>query len=440
MTKFDTITYIILNIAALILGADKVAFGERINLVNASRTKLKDAVKRIKDPDDRALAIMAYHQLLEAKAGVVHTPCLMDWCSSGASILSAVMRDPKGMQSCGVISAKHQYESSTAPGNLYQVLADRLNETLGEEFTRKEVKSVSVPYYYGGDANVRELMQVQDEKATEMRIQAYANTYADCLPGAAQFRQEALDAWPEDKTEICFSAPDGYQVAVPILGDTKAMKVEVKYPVKDDNGKTVIIKTAVTTHFKVPECRPMMKRGFNGKTYRNDHTKGLGAHLIHALDAYILREIVRMSKLTMAEAQERMSHLTTGFSLGVHTPEMNHVIEMWEKTGVINTRILYLVQGTDEVFTIPQGMYDQLEELIKYLPVKHYDVVHIHDEFGALPQHMDELRKSANVVYANLYRGRVADYYNEQFGMSLKAGEYDAKLYETLLNVDYLLS
>ena len=41
MNTFTAIEYVILNIAALILGADKMAFAQRIDLVNASKTKFR---------------------------------------------------------------------------------------------------------------------------------------------------------------------------------------------------------------------------------------------------------------------------------------------------------------------------------------------------------------------------------------------------------------
>lgn len=445
MNTFTAIEYVILNIAALILGADKMAFAQRIDLVNASKTKLKSAIKQIKDPDDKALALMAYHQLMEAKEGYVHTPCLMDWCSSGASILSAIMRDPKGMQSCGVVDDENIHKSSMTPGNLYQRFTDNLNKKLGTNFIKSEVKGASVPFYYGGDKNVHDLLAVESEEETAKRVEGYHAMYKEALPGAYQFRQAALDAWPEDAKYIEFMAPDGYEVSVPVLSDAKGQGVEIKHTMLDENGKTVEVKTKVVTKFKTPEARPMYVETPWGSTYRNNHTKGLGAHMIHALDAYILREIVRMSKMTMAEAYVLVEkHLRGSVIVDTTTypRELKNAIEAWYNTGVANIRVLHILKyyKYEGVYDVPEDMLEAIKECMKYLPTREFDVIHIHDEFGALPQHMNELRKFANVVYANIYKGHVAEYYSERFGMRLEAGKYDEELYETLLNVDYLLS
>jgi hypothetical protein len=438
---FSVIQYIMINLACLILGADKVAFEERIELVKLSKTKLNSLIKEIKDPDDKALALMAYQQILEAKAGVIHTPCLMDWCSSGASILSAIMRDKIGMCSCGVLDANGK--SSKTPGNLYQVVTNCLNETYGTSFTRLQVKGATLAFYYGGDKNVSDLMEGDEDK-----IQFYHRTYESCLPGAYAFRQAALDAWNSDAASYPFMAPDGYEIEVPVLGDSKAQHVTFSYPTVGDDGARYNIQGNADVHFKVQEARPKYILSYR-KLIRNNHTKGLGAHMIHALDAYILREIVRISKMPRARAigilREKLDPITTtqGYLEGdslAYTKEIENAVKAWEMMGVINTRILHLVADAKGVYQIPMQMYQQLQELVERLPEREFDVVHIHDEFGALPQFMNDLRRAANTVYANLYRGNVIQYYNSVFGMKLEAGEYDPELYKTLLEVDYLLS
>lgn len=435
MTTFSVIEYILINLACLILGEDKTSFDVRIQLAKASKTKLNEIIKGIKDPDDKAMALMAYQQILEARNGEIHTPCLLDWCSSGASILSAIMRDKTGMISCGVLDKDGT--PSKKPGNLYQLFTDTLN-SFGYGFTKLMVKLVSIPFYYGGDKNVSDLFE-GDEKG----IAAYHAMYSACLPGAYAFRQAALDAWDSNAASYSFMVPDGYQIEVPVLGDSTVQHVCFSYPSVDDEGKLVILKGNCDVSFKVQEARAKVIVRY-GKAFRNSHTKGLGAHMIHALDAYILREIVRMSKLTRAEAEWLMQFLRPSVAINMdnYPVEMQHCILAYEQMGIPSTRILHLlkVKECEGVWDIPVDMYEDLKELIAYLPREVYDIVHIHDEFGALPQHLNHLRQSANVIYANLYRGNMAAYYSRVFGMKLEAGEYSDELYNTLLNVDYLLS
>ena len=440
MTVFSVIEYVMINLACLILGEDKTSFDKRIMLAKASKTKLHEIIKGIKDPDDKALAYMAYQQIVEARNGEIHTPCLMDWCSSGASILSAIMRDKTGMISCGVL--EKDGTPSKKPGNLYQLFTDTLN-SFGYTFTRLMVKLVSIPFYYGGDKNVSDLFE-GDEKG----IAAYHAMYSACLPGAYAFRQAALDAWNSDAASYSFIAPDGYEIEVPVLGDSKAQHITFSYPTVDDNGVRHNVQGNADVHFKVQEARPKYILTY-GKLIRNSHTKGLGAHMIHALDAYILREIVRMSKMPKSRAlgilREKLDPIVNaqGYLEGdslAYTKEIENAVKAWEMMGIINTRILHLVADAKGVYQIPMQMYQQLQELVERLPEREFDVVHIHDEFGALPQFMNDLRRAANTVYANLYRGRVIQYYNSVFGMKLEAGEYDEELYKTLLEVDYLLS
>ena len=69
-----------------------------------------------------------------------------------------------------------------------------------------------------------------------------------------------------------------------------------------------------------------------------------------------------------------------------------------------------------------------------------FEMLHIHDEFGVLPQYVNQLRKNANTVYAGLYRSNLMEYYNKKFNMSVPVKPFDKDVYQQLLEVDYLLS
>ena len=68
-----------------------------------------------------------------------------------------------------------------------------------------------------------------------------------------------------------------------------------------------------------------------------------------------------------------------------------------------------------------------------------YDVLPVHDEFGVLPTKVESLRHNANRVFAGIYASNLGNYWNEVFGTNIYVNAFDEKVYQEILDSDYLI-
>ena len=415
MKALKPMTYVWSQVGSLVLGMDKEDFISRGKKAkNMGLARLISVANTISDADDKAMAFQAIALLNDALTkGIVNQPIFLDWCSSGVSILSALTRDITGLNSCGVFS-------SSKPGNLYQTICNSLNKELNKELTRSYVKAFTIPFYYGGDMNVRE--------ALGDHTKCFHNVYSKLLPGAYAFRQITTDAWDETAISYDWECADGYQVSVPILKDSKECTVAFKGH-------------SYKCRFKVQGTRATMCESSSGY-YRNNHTKGLGANLTHSQDALILREMVRMAHLTRQEALDiivRATVETGDFITNKEPGLLGRLLADWEDTNFPSVRWFEVLKECLGL-RLPDALKAQLVQLANRLPEQAFDIICIHDEFGCLPKFVNDMRRNANTIYANLYRSNIMQYFNKKFGMNVPVGEFSQNIYDQLLEVDYLLS
>lgn len=415
MKIFKAFEYILSQVGSFVLGMDKESFDSRIQEVK--RLGYEGCAKIAKELNgtDQALAyqsLVMYKDVLTKRQTRLFI--FLDWCSSGASLLSALTRCETGMGSCGVFNA-------TKPGNLYQEITELLNRQLGTNLTRSEVKAFTVPFYYGGDANVRWALG-------EENVHTFHEVYAELLPGAYDFRNKGVDAWDETKEEYNWTMPDGYQVAVPVLSDSELVTVDFN-------------NSSYKCHFKVKAPRPTYIETNQNHYVRNHKTKGLGAHEIHSTDALVLREMVGMAHMPRYKAEAILRQTKKGYDADMAGDRtLEHLLLAWENTNMPSIRWFYELSQFENAVTLPYELYNQLAELATRLDDMEFDMITIHDEFGCLPSHVNSMRKYANTVYANIYRSNLMDYFNRTLNMDVKVGEFKQEIYDRLLEVDYLLS
>ena len=415
MKNYNLSDLVLSQVGSYVYGLDKEAIEERAKVarINGIAKAVEKAETMI--GADKVLAFQSIELWKQAKAGYIQLPIFLDWCSSGASLISAFTRDEKGMESCGVFNI---YK----PGNLYGLVTELLNEKLGLELTRAEVKLFCIPFYYGGDANVAEALGDDAETFHEV--------YSELLPGAYAFRQATVDSWNENVDHYAWLAADGSEIYIPVLQDSKLMTVDIN-------------KHSYKCHFKIKGPRPLMIEG-STSVYRNNHTKGNGANMVHHWDAGVLREIIGMSHITKEEALKilkKTKHNLQELYIDMANDEtLERMLTAWEEYNFPSVRWFYELRKFQNSVVLPYELWNQLYELANRLGDYKFEVMTIHDEFGCLPIYVNDLRRYANTIYANIYRSNTIKYFNKVFGMNIPVGEFKQETYDRLLEVDCLLS
>lgn len=405
-----TISQILINdCVKTALGLDKATFAQRVASVKPYAEMKAEAEKLT--GADKVLALSALENLKTAhETGEINNFSLWDASSSGATWISILTRDVVGLNNVGAICEK--------PGNLYGDMVAEWNQAHNTKLTKLEWKLFTVPYYYGGDSNVKAALG-------EKGLEEYRGFYSKYLPGAGDFRQQCLDAWDSSADHYSWYMPDGFTVYMPVLTDAAKQKVSVK----NSAGNTV-------------SCEPMIKV-LGPRKKGADHTRGLGASLIHSLDAYGLREMVRMAHLTKEHALDIINNKVTpvdDFVMELAPWKVQNALKGFKVSGIMSTRLFYLLDEREGKMPLPKHVVDAMKAIIPHLPDEEFELIHVHDEFGCLPVYVNDMRRNYNYICAQVYKGNLMKYYNKVLGMTVAIRAYDQAVYEALMEADYLLS
>lgn len=348
----------------------------------------------------------------------------LDTASSQSLITSAITRDNECLN-------KIFHLDSNMPSDIYTTIGEEIRQTFNlGDIPRKVIKKALMAWGYGGSAGLCSLTQTKPEQLNDVM-----EDIADELgfQGIYSMRQACLDAWDEDALEHHWKLPDGYEIHQVITQDTFARDMltgQYVYPAK---------RAEITLNGKQRgiDCR-WSKVGKRNK--KESGTRSIGANLIHSLDAYLMREIVRRCKQDFnIKPEEFKEVIMSGFKINTVDAKAVDIYNMWKDTNVVSLNILNHLHIGDE---LPADYYNAICKVIDTLPEEGFDIRPIHDEFACLPRYANSMRKQFNMLIAELYQSNLLDYFCNQFELlDIKPmNDVNPEMVERILEADYLLS
>lgn len=348
----------------------------------------------------------------------------LDTASSQSLITSAITRDSRCLNEIFHLN-------TNMPSDIYTTIGEEIRATFNlGDIPRKVIKKALMAWGYGGSAGLCSLTQTKPEQLNEVM-----EDIADELgfQGIYNMRQACLDAWDEDALEHSWELPDGYEIHQVITQDTFARDLltgQYIYPAK---------RVEITLNGKQRgiDCR-WSKVGKRNK--RESGTRSIGANLIHSLDAFLMREIVRRCKQDFNIKPEQFKEvIESGFSINVSDAKAADIYNMFKETNVVSLNILNHLHVGD---TLPSDYYEAICRIIDMLPSEGFDIRPIHDEFACLPRHANSMRRQFNHLIAELYQSTMLQYFCKQFELlDIKPMEdVNPEMVERILEADYLLS
>ena len=173
---------------------------------------------------------------------------------------------------------------------------------------------------------------------------------------------------------------------------------------------------------------------------RPDFHKGLGPNVIHSVDGFIVREIIRRCMYNPSRILEILELIKAGRRAGTTGRSGLMVKVLWDlykKTGFLSTRILdYLYEDT-------MGLVDTdaIIELINSLPMKPFQVVTNHDCFRCHPNYGNDLRLQYNRILADLNDSKLLQsMVSDILGRPTKIRKFGTIDRNLILNSNYALS
>lgn len=348
----------------------------------------------------------------------------LDTASSQSLITSAITRDNECL-------TKIFHLDSNMPSDIYTTIGEEIRSTFNlGDIPRKVIKKALMAWGYGGYSHLCQLCDVKQDTLNAVMFDIAKDLG---FTGIFTMRQACLDAWDEDALEHKWELPDGYEIHQVITQDTFARDImtgEYIYPAK---------RVEITLNGKQRgiDCR-WSKIGTRNQ--KESGTRSIGANLIHSLDAFLMRELVRRCKQDFTIKPEEFAKVIEySFDIQVKDPKAEDLFHMWEETNIVSLNILNHLSYGDY---LPRAYWEAIVEVINDLPKEGFDIRPIHDEFACLPRYANDMRYQFNHLIAELYLSTILQYFSKQFSKLEVEPIDEAKpeMVKQILEADYLLS
>jgi DNA-directed RNA polymerase len=232
-------------------GNDKMTWNERIDWFNKQLTFNLD---HFDEPILGAKALRAYHEVKQGhETGYVMS---IDATASGLQIMGALSGCKDTARVCNMINTGNRED-------VYQMIADKMNIRLNGKYrvTRKMVKKPCMTTFYNSLANPKQTFN-------EPQLEAFYATLDGLMPGAMHIMEDINACWQYESDVHQWTLPDGHIARVPV---TEMANTRIEIDELDHR----------TFTYRYNKQQP------------SENYRSLVANIIHSVDGYVAREMVR---------------------------------------------------------------------------------------------------------------------------------------------------
>jgi hypothetical protein len=342
---------------------EKSVFEDRIAWFNKNKHQLFDLYDQAEEPALYYSGICAYNDYQNNKpSGHV---IRLDACASGLQIMSALTNDLTSATLCGLNNPDNR-------ANAYKSLYNKIDPDNKKEYA--DVKQAIMTAFYGSLEEPKKLLG-----EGELHTKFYETLFKECN-GPFMLNLALQKSWNSEATHFEMTMPDGFNAVLPV-----EQKVKIPYTLNDV--ERYLTKTVVAP---------------------KDKSVSLSANTIHAIDAFIVREINRRANFN----PDQYKYITEIFQFGKcskHRPEDKQVLRLWDlykKTNILSVRIMdYL----DE-YNIGNIDCSVLAKEMLTFGNKPFELITVHDSFGCLPKYCNDVRRLYTLMLAKLSESTLLDH------------------------------
>ncbi len=232
-------------------GHDKLTWNERIKWFNQ---QLDWDMDQFAEPILGSKALGAYYDAKNGrKTGYVMS---IDATASGLQIMSALSGCKDTARVCNMINTGNRED-------VYQMIADKMNVRLNGKYgvTRKDVKKPCMTTFYNSLANPKQTFN-------KPQLKAFYATLDGLMPGAMEVMETINEFWDYDGDIHMWTLPDGHVARVPV---TEMSDVRIEVDELDHR----------TFTYRYDKQQP------------SENYRSLVANIVHSVDGYVAREMVR---------------------------------------------------------------------------------------------------------------------------------------------------
>lgn len=404
--EFTGIEYLAIDVANA-YGLDKETFEYRIDWVKANQDSLETYASKAEEPH---LYNKAVAHLRKALKGLPSGHAVaLDSCASGLQLMSVMTGCKSGCYMTGLIDPDKRMDA-------YSLVTGYMNDLLGKDsvvVSRKDAKQGVMCSLYGSTATPKVIFGYKSPA-----YNAFYEVLEDKCKGAYRLLNVLISAWDSEKEFNHWVLPDGFNAYVPVMqSQVNRVKVEeLEY--------TMSVQTWLN--------QPL------------EYSVSLAANVVHSVDAYVLRTLVRRCNYNVKQVKEAVGLIQDALanqSLVFHySDEAIMPVHLFNKTGIADISCLEHLPKI--VNQLPQRMLKQLlatfTEMLKNEP---FEVITIHDSFACLPSHCNVLRWHYKEILAEIVESTMLDHLLSQlFSEECIFSKLDKDLAPLIRNSNYGLS
>lgn len=349
--EYSPMQYIAIDVANQ-QGLDKLTYEDRLDWVKSNLDRLEEHTEQAEKPYLYAKSVRALRKALKGEA-IGHAVSLDAVCS-GMQVMSAVMACEQG---CSITGLVHENVRSDA----YTSVTEAMNETMPIEVSRKDAKDAVMTSLYGSTKVPRDIFG-------EELLPLFYSTMEKVAPGAMKLLALLRAAWNPEADVNTWSLPDGHMAVVPVteVVEKRICIAELKY----------------TPVIEVEMVMPKEK-GIS-----------LIANVVHSIDAYVLRTLVRRCNYIPRDVNRMYAMLKTTVK---STDYESEYVRIYRETNMVDMTMLNASET--EVAGFPTAMRLKLLRMLNICKEhKPFEIITVHDDFASLPNNTTQMRR----VYADI--------------------------------------
>lgn len=399
MKNFNAIDYLAIDIANQ-YGLDKLNFEQRIQWVRTHVRTLEQQHHTAEEPQLYLKAVHAFRQALDGQA-IGHTVALDAVCS-GLQIMSVLTGCRSGCELTGLIDPHTRTDAYSLICQAMQV-----------DIPRKDAKEAVMQTFYGSKSIATKLFG--QDTAT---YHAFYQTLQNQAPGAWMLLQQLLQLWNPTSHVHQWSLPDGYIAYIPVM--------------QKKHSQVYIEELKHNLEIVYEENSPSAS-GIS-----------LPANLIHSIDAYVLRSLIRRCNYPLKQAQvilELLNSTPNPTTLnGAIDAQLQPHIQRYQRSAMLDLRIIQDLNA-DNIQQLPSTLNKQLKHVLTQV-LKHppFEIIPVHDSFACHPNHCNQLRFWYKEILAELAASNVLEYLLNQLSpQAIKVQKLDEHLAAEIAQSNYAI-
>jgi len=378
-------------------GLDKLTFDKRIAWVKAIRPWLRDWAKDAEEPELFTACLNAIEQ---AERDEPITYCIsLDATASGLQILAALTGCRKTAELTNLIPNGKRMD-------IYTYLYEQMNLP---SLQREKVKKAVMTAFYGS-------LSIPKSLFNKKELTVFYQTLKEYCPWPWQLNQYLLDNWNPTVSFYHWLMPDCHTVHIPVTN--------MEYHKISFVNQQLTVPVAINAP--------------------NKYGRSLSANLVHSVDGFVVREMIRRCNYTPANValvrellQEPNNHSN---KLQLDALGIVKVLDQYKATGILSAAIIDLLAEYPEGYSLldAQAKKDLLV-LLDSLPTKPFHILPIHDCFKCHPNYGNDLRNQYKHILSDLAKSNLLQHIlSQMLGDDVEAS-VEEDLSQDILQSEYAL-